>query len=147
MQARPAQVMKGRSERRWQLLLFQPHFPQKLNETVPPTQSHLTPHLAAVFCAFTAVNATFTSLLAQETTAHDRQAGHQAATVLLLLRRRSLLHRRRLLVAHLLRRVAILLGRWAVALLLGWVLSLRRAGCDVLADIQSSFVFAKRDDK
>lgn len=94
--------------------------------------SHLT--LAAVFCTFATVDATLTSFLAQETTAHDCQAGHQAAAVLLLLGRRSLLHGRRLLVAHLLGWVSILLGWWAVALLLRRVLSLRRAGCDVLAN-------------
>lgn len=47
------------------------------------------------------------------------------------------MHGRRLLVAHLLGWVSILLGWWwAVALL---VLSLRRAVCDVLANIQSSY--------
>lgn len=49
------------------------------------------------------------------------------------------MHGRRLLVAHLLGWITILLGRWAVALLLRRVLSLRRAGCDVLADVQCSF--------
>ena len=94
--------------------------------------SSFTPHLTAVFRALATVDAAFTSFLAQETTAHDCQAGHQAAAVLLLLGRRSLLHGRRLLVAHLLGRVAILLRWWwaAVALL---VLTLGRAECDVLA--------------
>jgi hypothetical protein len=52
------------------------------------------------------------------------------------------LHGRRLLVAHLLLRVAILLLGWAVALLLGRVLSLRRAACDVLARVDWSGWFA-----
>jgi len=131
--------MKGRLERRRQLLLF-----QNSMETVPPgipitPHSSITPHLTAVFRALATISATFTSLLAQETTAHDGQAGHQAAAVLLLLRRRSLLHGRRLLVAHLLGWVAILLGWWAVALLLGRVLSLRRTACDVLAKCSPCF--------
>jgi hypothetical protein len=149
VQAHPAHFMKGRPERRRQFVAFSKRMSHRLNETVPPAESHLTliagppvhSHLtlAAVFRALATVGAAFTSLLAQEATAHDRQAGHQATAVLLLLRRRSLLHGRRLLVSHLLGRVAILLGWWwaAVALL---VLSLGRAGCDVLADIQSSFV-------
>jgi hypothetical protein len=89
----------------------------------------------AILRTLATVSAAFTPLLAQETTAHDRQAGHQAAAVFLLLRRR-LLHGRRLLVAHLLLRVAILLLGWAVALLLRRVLSLRRAACDFVSEMR-----------
>lgn len=84
--------------------------------------------LATIFRAFATVSATFTALLAQETTAQDCQAGHQASAVLLLLRWGLL--GRRLLVAHLLRGVAILLGRRR-AVALGWVATLGRAGACV----------------
>lgn len=140
MQAHPAQFMKGRPERRRQFVAFSKRMSHRFNETILPAPPHhfdswlpnsftphsITPRLTAVLRALATVCTTFASLLAQEATAHDCQAGHQATAVLLLLRRRSLLHGRRLLVAHLLRRVAILLGRWwaAVALL---VLTLGRA--------------------
>ena len=70
---------------------------------------HSSLFLTAVLRTLAALSTTFTTLLAQETTAQDRQARHQATAVLLLLRRRLLW--RRLLVAH---------GRLLVAILLGW---------------------------
>ena len=82
--------------------------------------------LTAILRTFTTLRTAFTPLLAQETTAHDRQARHQTSAVLLLLGWGLLW--RRLLVAHRRLLVAILLGRrWAVAGLL-LVLAWRRAG-------------------
>ena len=78
--------------------------------------------LTAILRTFTTLRTAFTPLLAQETTAHDRQARHQTSTVLLLLGWGLLW--RRLLVAHGRLLVAILLGwGWAVAgllLVLAW---------------------------
>ena len=78
--------------------------------------------LTAILRTFTTLRTAFTPLLAQETTAHDRQARHQTSAVLLLLGWRLLW--RRLLVAHGRLLVAILLGwGWAVAgllLVLAW---------------------------
>ena len=77
--------------------------------------------LTAILRTFTTLRTAFTPLLAQETTAHDRQARHQTSAVLLL--GWGLLWRR-LLVAHGRLLVAILLGwGWAVAgllLVLAW---------------------------
>jgi hypothetical protein len=81
--------------------------------------------LTAILRTLATLCAALAPLLAQETTAHDRQARHQASAVFLLLRWGLL--RRRLLVAHGRLLVAILLGRrWAVAGLL-LVLAWRRA--------------------
>ena len=78
--------------------------------------------LTAILRTFTTLRTAFTPLLAQETTAHDRQARHQTSAVLLLLGWGLLW--RRLLVAHGRLLVAILLGwGWAVAgllLVLAW---------------------------
>jgi hypothetical protein len=63
--------------------------------------------LTAILRTLATLCAALASLLAQETTAHDRQARHQASAVFLLLRWGLL--RRRLLVAHRRLLVAILL--------------------------------------
>jgi len=84
---------------------------------VVPTPSQLSTSLTAILRTLAALSTTLASLLAQETTAHDRQARHQTSAVLLLLGRRLLW--RRLLVAHGRLLVAILLRwGWAVARLL-----------------------------
>jgi hypothetical protein len=102
--------------------------------------------LAAILRTFTTFCAALTPLLAQETTAHDRQAGHQASAVLLLLGWGLL--RRRLLVAHGRLLVAILLGlRWAVAgllLVLAWGRAKAR-GCVSVKCVVFGFAGGERD--
>ena len=71
--------------------------------------------LTAILRTFTTLRTAFTPLLAQETTAHDRQARHQTSAVLLLLGRRALLLVHGLLVLHLLGRRALLVALLGVA--------------------------------
>ena len=71
--------------------------------------------LTAILRTFTTLRTAFTPLLAQETTAHDRQARHQTSAVLLLLGRGALLLVHGLLVLHLLGRRALLVALLGVA--------------------------------